>query len=205
MVLDKSFVRKQTEFMENNLNIGIAKGTCGVQHTKKYVEFFEDVSYFAFCFRNKGEKAKVLGTGGSIYRSDVVRKVGGFDDKFRGVGEDIDLEARIRSIGWQLYMRTDALFYEKRRSSWRSLWKEYFWHGYGGYQMYRKTRGILSLYQLNPLAGFFVGALYSTIAFGLVYRKIVFLLPFQYGFKRIAWSFGFFSCQVKNQLSRARD
>ena len=191
MILDQSFVRKQVEFMQNTPDVGVAKATSSVSSSQNVLGFLEDSSYFAFCFRNKGPHAKIVGTGGSICRSEVIRAVGGFDDLLIGVGEDIDLEYRIKKAGWSLYMQSPGVYSEKRRTTWASLWKEYFWHGLGGSRLYRKNREILSLYKLTPIAGFLAGVIYSMIAYKHVHRKMVFLLPVQFAFKRLAWCLGF--------------
>jgi glycosyltransferase involved in cell wall biosynthesis len=196
MILDKSFVRKQVGFMRNSSDVGVAKATSCISSNQNILGFLEDSSYFAFCFRNKGPNAKIVGTGGSICRSDVIRAVGGFDDLLIGVGEDIDLEYRIKQAGWSLYMQSPGVYFEKRRTTWSSLWREYFWHGLGGSRLYRKNRDILSLYKLTPLAGFLAGVVYSIIAYKHVHRKTVFLLPIQFAFKRIAWCMGFIKGQI---------
>jgi hypothetical protein len=37
----------------------------------------------------------------------------------------------VKKAGWSLEA-TGAVFFEHRRGSWRSLWKEYFWFGKSG-------------------------------------------------------------------------
>jgi glycosyltransferase involved in cell wall biosynthesis len=196
MILDDSFVRKQVEFMRSAPSVGIAKATCNINIHQNLLGFLEDSSYFSFCFRNKGSRAKIVGTGGSICRSDLIREVGGFDDRLIGVGEDIDLEHRVKQAGWSLYMQSPGSYSEKRRTTWSSLWKEYFWHGLGGSRLYRKNRKILSLFKLTPIAGFLAGVIYSMVAYKHVRRIAVFLLPVQFAFKRIAWCSGFIKGQV---------
>jgi len=117
--------------------------------------------------------------------------VGGFDDHITGVGEDMDAESRIRNAGWLTYMGTTALFYERRRRTWKDLWNESFWYGYGGHDILRKNRSIFALYKMIPPAGLLAGVWYSTIAYRMTRRKLAFLLPVQFVFKTIAWSFGF--------------
>lgn len=199
MVLPSDHIRKQVEFMQRNPTVGIAKARYGIHPEENLVGFLENMAYLAVDFKH-GKKitSRPLGTGGSIYQVEAIRKVGGFDSHIKGVGEDMDAEYRIRNAGWLLYRGTSATFYEGHRNSWKSLWKEYFWHGYGGHDIYRKNRGILALYKMVPPAGFLAGAWYSTVAYRMMLRKTVFLLPFQYAFKRIAWCFGF----IKGQIDR---
>jgi glycosyltransferase involved in cell wall biosynthesis len=196
MILNKDFVKKLVEFMENAPAVGIAKGTSGIRVCQNVVGFLEDSYYFAFCSWNRGVKAKIVGTGGSICRCEVIRAVGGFDDSLSSVGEDIDLEQRVRLSGWSLYMQAPGVYYELRRTTWVSLWREYFWHGFGGSRVYSKNRNVFSLYKMTPLVGVFVGLLYSGIAYKFIRHKRVFLLPMQYAFKRIAWCLGFAKGQI---------
>lgn len=198
MILPRDHVRMSVEFMERNPGVGIGKATPTAHPAESLVGFLEDSCFIAaFHIFGKRASSRTLGTGGAIYRVKAIRQVGGFDDTITGVGEDMDAEYRIRKAGWLTYLGTPALFYERRRRTLEGLWKENFWHGYGGYCILRRSGSVFALYEMTPLAGFFAGAWYSTIAYKLIRRKIVFLLPFQYAFKRIAWCLGFFKGQVE--------
>lgn len=134
MVLARDFVTKQTEFMDKHPNVGIAKGRYwirqGIQH-ESVVAFLENLESVIKTYTEGEANSKVLGTSGCIYRVKALRRIGGFDRDIKGGGEDNDVEYRIRQDGWQLHV-SSAIFYETRRQTWRSLWKEYFWHGTGG-------------------------------------------------------------------------
>jgi len=95
-----------------------------------------------------------------------------------------------------------ALFYERRRKTWKALWDEGFWHGYRVHYILRKNKDVISIYKMVPPAGFIAGAWYSTIAYKITYRKAVFLLPLQYAFKRTAWCFGFVKGQIDEYKHR---
>lgn len=197
MILPKDHVRKQVEFMERNSNVGIAKARYGILNGENLVGFLENIGYVAIDRLYGGRPtSRTLGTGGSIYRVDAIRQVGGFDDNIKGVGEDMDAEYRLSRAGWLLYLGSPAFFYERRRTSLRSLWDEGFWHGYGGDFVLRKNRRALAFLKMTPLAGLVAGAWYSTVAYKLVHKKTVFLLPFQLSFKRIAWCLGFFKGNI---------
>jgi glycosyltransferase involved in cell wall biosynthesis len=196
MIIAKDFVSRQVSFMQNSPTVAIAKGTVGIRTGQNLLGFLEDSYYFSFCFRNKGSGAAIVGTGGSICRCDVVRAIGGFNNNLSGVGEDIDLEYRVRQAGWSLYMQSPGVYFEQRRTTWFSLWREYYWHGLGGSTFYRNNQRVFSLWTTNPVAGFLAGVIYSVIAYKFVRRKVVFLLPIQYVFKRIAWCSGFVKGQI---------
>jgi len=198
MVLPKDHVKKQVVFMEKHPEVGIAKAKYGMFAEENLFGFLENVAYVAVDFMHGGKcTSKTLGTGGSIYRVEAIRQVGGFDARLSGVGEDMDAETRVRKAGWLLHLRSPAVFYEQRRKSLRSIWRESFWHGYGGYHVFRKNKKIFALYKMVPPAAFLAGTWYSTIAYKITRRKMVFLLPIQYTFKRIAWFFGFVNGQIE--------
>ena len=198
MILPRDHVRKQVEFMQQNPTVGIAKARHGTCLGENLVGALENIAFQVVDFKYGGKVASVraLGTGGSIYRVKAIRQVGGFDDHISGVGEDMDAEYRIKDAGWLLYRASPALFYERHRKTWRDLWDQGFWYGYNGHYILGKDKGLISLYKMTPLAGFVAGAWYSTIAYKLLRRKWVFLLPIQYAFKRVAWCLGFAKGQI---------
>ncbi len=205
MVLPEDHVRKQVEFMEKNPKVGIAKARYGAYNSKEdVVGFLENIPYVIDDFRCGSDFGEKLpGTGGAVFRVNAVRQVGGFDSSLRGVGEDQEVALRIKNAGW-LIRRSDTFFYERHRRTWGSLWKKYFWYGYGNWHLYQKNRGLFSLSKMNPLAGFVSGFLYAVEAYGLLRRKLVFLLPAHFVFKMIAWTFGFLNAQLRFSLSRIR-
>jgi glycosyltransferase involved in cell wall biosynthesis len=190
MELPIDFIRKQVQFMNANPSVGIGKGKYGFNRNDKLVAALENME-FLINFKNEGETdSKSLGTSGCIYRVQAIREAGGFDANFRGVGEDMDAEYRVRERGWKLYV-TNAIFYEKRRQTWRSLWDEYFWHGCGWQSLLNKNRGMVNVVKLLPPVAVAVEIMRIPKAYKLTYRKVAILLPFHYVFKRIAWFLGF--------------
>jgi len=192
MILPKDFVRRQVEFIEQNPKVGIASARHGILPGVRLVALLEDVAYIAVEHKFRGSvSSRFPGTAGSIFRTKAIRQVGGFDPYIRGVGEDFEASYRVREAGWLIHIGTDAVFFEKRKENWKRLWDHYFWYGSGSYEVYIKLSNRTSLLWLNPIAGFFAGVWYSIIAYKLFNKKRVFLLPFHYAFKRIAWCLGF--------------
>ncbi len=190
MELPKDFVRKQVQFMDANPKVGIGKAKYGVDPNARLVASLENME-FLINYNREGETSlKYLGTSGCIYRVEAIRQAGGFDVNFKGVGEDMDAEYRVHSHGWKLYV-TNAVFYERRRDSWRSLWNEYYWHGYGFRSLLNKNRDMINIGKLLPPVAVLVELTRVPKAYKLTYQKAAFLLPFHYVFKRIAWFFGF--------------
>jgi glycosyltransferase involved in cell wall biosynthesis len=198
MSLPEDHVSKQVEFMEKNPEIGIAKARYGVLPNESLIGFLENCAFVA-ADHIYGAKptSRTLGTGGSIYRLKAIRQAGGFDVSLSGVGEDMEAENRVRENGWLLYLASPAVFYEQRRKSWRFMWHENVWHGRGGYSVFHRDKRLISLYKMIPLAGFLAGVWYATVAYRILRRKIVFVLPIHYALKRTAWCLGFFKSQLR--------
>jgi glycosyltransferase involved in cell wall biosynthesis len=204
MRLSRGFVRKQVEFMDKNQDTGIGKGRYGLYDPTSLVAYLENIGAIVEFLHYEQEKlSKSLGTGGSIYRVEAIRGIGGFDENIKGVGEDMDAEHRTGKAGWLLKI-TDAEFYEMRRTNWKTLWNEYFWHGCGGQSISNEVRPRYVLYKTFPPAAFFIEFHHSCTAYKLVHRNVVFLLPFHWIFKRIAWCFGYVTSYVKTNLSSLR-
>jgi len=196
MILPKNHISKQVEFMEKNPGIGIAKARYGVLSNESLIEFLENCAFVAADHIYGGKPtSRTLGTGGSIYRVEAIRQAGGFNVSLNA-GEDMEAENRVKEKGWLLYLASPAIFYEQRRKSWRSMWWENVWHGYGGYRVFYKNKRLISLYKMIPPAGFLAGVWYATVAYRVLRRKIVFLLLIHYALKRAAWCLGF----IKSQL-----
>jgi len=196
MTLPKDYIRKHVEFMENNPTVGIAKGRFGIVPGTKLVAFLENIAFAASFFHCAGKPIfRLLGTEGSVYRVAAIREVGGFDGNIKGAGEDIDAAYRIRAAGWLFYV-THGIFYEKSVKTWKQLWRQYFWYGYGGHYLFHKDSRINPAYEMLPPTAFLVGLWRSFAAYSLTLRKAVFLLPLHYVFKRIAWCFGFLKAHL---------
>jgi glycosyltransferase involved in cell wall biosynthesis len=188
MQLSRDFVKIQAGFMEKNLDVGVAKGSYGM-YEANVVSTLENIEFMTTnSKRMRRVDPNPLGTGGSVYRVEALKEVGGFDDNIKGAGEDADVEYRIKMAGW-LLGNTSAIFFERRRSTWRSLWDEYFWHGKGGSGVLRGST-LTSPYKLLPPVALFIESLRIVVAYKLTRRKLVLLLPLHYGFKKTAWFAG---------------
>lgn len=200
MVLSIDFVRKQVTFMEKNPSVGIGKGRYGMYVQANLLETLENMEFVATNFRRRGKTDSTpLGTGGSIYRVEAIRQVGGFDQNITGSGEDHDAEYRVRAAGWLLDI-TSAVFYERRRKTWKSLWNEYVWHGRSGPYLLGKSKRIVNLYKFWPPVAFTIEFSRISRAYKLTRRKAALLLPFHYAFKRTAWILGFLKVLLEKWL-----
>jgi glycosyltransferase involved in cell wall biosynthesis len=195
MVISRDFMRKLVEFMEQHPKVGIAKGEQALEPGGNLLATLEGYSRSAgrmIDYQSEKARFKALGTGGCIYRIEVISKAGGFDEKLRGYGEDSDIEIRIRATGWSL-ATTNARFldYERHGLTWKSLWSRYWLRGYYTHYFLHKNRGLLKHYRMFPPAAFLSGLLQAHKLFKLTYQKAVFALPFQHVFKMIGWYSGY--------------
>lgn len=194
IILPEDHVQKQVEFMENNPKVGIAGGKFQNYPGENLIATLESIEWIVLdhIYGGKAGKRPVLHrAGGCIYRVEALRQIGGFDTRIKGALEDLDAEYRIGDCGWLTYFVTDAGFHDRRKETWKAIWNENFWYGYGGHYFMHK-------YQRRTQASTILAGLRRTaVAYKLTHRKIVFLFPFQYFFKKIAWFFGFLKAHIE--------
>ena len=195
MILQRDYVRKHVEFMEQNEKVAIARGIFRGLPQNSLVAMLENMEWIAVDFLAK-EKEKIKDRlhfcGGSIYRVKAVKEVGSFDERIKGAGEDEEIEHRLKGAGWLVTSGAQVIFYEKRKNTLKALWNQHFWYGYSTRYLFDKKRKVV-----NPTS-FLLQFSYSKIAYRLTKRKVAFLLPFEYCFKAMASCFGF----VKGQVER---
>lgn len=197
--LSEDFVRKQVDYLERNVKVGIAKGRHGISGETSLLAMLEDLGDFAYFSRDTGgfrkgceETTKLPGTGGSIYRATAVKEVGGFDIRIKGACEDTDAAYRIRKGGWTI-CATDAVFYRKSSITVKSLLKKYYRYGYGLHYVLHKHpyKEIFPPHKMAPPAGFLEGLLLAHAAYKSIRSKRAFLLPLSFSLKRLALCSGF--------------
>ncbi len=199
MILPIDYVIKQVQFMEENPLVGIAGGKYGAHMGYGIAADLENVVYVVSSVYGEKSASKLgylPGTEGSIFRTKTIRSIGGFDTKMKGAAEDTELAFRAKAKGWAI-ARTNQTFTESTRATWLSLWNQYIWYGRGGHFVFHKNPDTISILKMSPMAGFLAGVLRSPGAYLLTHKKFVFFLPLHYGFKRLAWSFGFLKAHLE--------
>lgn len=193
MILAQDHISKQVEFMENNQKVGIAGGRFQSYPGENLIARLESVEWIVLdqIYGKKESTRPILHrAGGCIYRVRALRQIGGFDTCIKGALEDLDAEYRMGDHGWLTYFITDAIFCDRRKGTWKDIWKENFWYGYGGhYFMHKHGRN-------RRFSMFLEGFKRTVVAYRVTRRKIVFLFPLQYFFKKIAWFFGFLKAHM---------
>jgi len=195
MLISRDYLRKLTEFMEKYPEVGIAKGKQALEPGRNLLGTLETYSRAVgrmINYQSKKARSKALGTSGAIYRTEILRLVGGFDKNLKGYGEDFDIEIRVRAAGYTLSTINIKYYdYERHGITLKSLWSRYWRRGYYMHYFLHKNRGMLKHYRMFHPAASLLGLIHAYKLFKLTNQKIVFLLPFLYNFKITAWYFGF--------------
>jgi glycosyltransferase involved in cell wall biosynthesis len=202
MKIPSNYVRKLVEFMEKHPTVGIAKGKQSLKNGVSFVGTLEAYSRAAsrmVNYQSEKLKFKSLGTGGAIYRLEALEKIGGFDERIKGYGEDFDAELRIKEAGWALAI-VDVYFsdYERFNLTWRALWKRYWLRGYHSNFLLQKNKDAIKLYKMLPFAATIAGLLDSIKIYRLTNKKSSLLMPILYLFKTAAWWSGYTHARFTN-------
>jgi len=201
LTLSRDHVRRQVEFMERHPEVGKARGRwkqCAPPNS--LVGSVESLALIGYEHRHANTKfagSQLVGLGGSICRLQALRGVGGFDPEIKGAGEDVDIAARMLKTGWSLRF-SEAEFCHRCKETWRELWNQSFWYGYGAHYVSHKHRVLTPVWTRTPPAAFFSWLLHSFVAYRASHRKASFFLPLQNVFKQIAWCAGFVRGHLKS-------
>jgi GT2 family glycosyltransferase len=202
-ILTRNYIKKQVDFLEKNPQVGITSGIFKTVPRNMILNL--EVAPFIVNQRNFlnakniiWKTDKLIGTGGTTFRTKCLRQVNGFDEKITGAGEDTDLVFRIKNAGWLLRPNhAELIELHGGLSKPKDLWRKYFWYGYGCQKNFYKARATFSFPRMSPMAGFAAGVFYSFPAYKFLHQKQVFLLPLHFCLKHIAWTFGFMKGQFQ--------
>jgi glycosyltransferase involved in cell wall biosynthesis len=189
--LSASYLSKQIAVMEKHPNVGVASGVFGICPEDNWVATLENINYVISRLNQKGKMtSNLISTAGSIMRVSALKQIGGFSREITGSQEDIDVAFRLKRAGWQAYI-SDAVFYHRFKTTWKGLWQQHFWYGYGLHFLLSKNK------DQNALCDKSVDRiLFSSKAYKLTGRKAVFLLPLNFVFKKAALVFGFMAACI---------
>jgi glycosyltransferase involved in cell wall biosynthesis len=189
--LSPSYLKEQVAFMGSNPSIAVALGNAGILVDDNLVATLENIGYVIDGIRHKGKSTtQLMGAGGAIFRTAAIKQAGGFNTEIKGAHEDMDIGYRLREAGWKFCI-TSAVFYHRQRTTWKSLWKQHYWYGYGlhFFQSVHKDHNLFSDKAVDRV-------IFSSLAYKLTHRKAVFLLPLHFVFKKIALLFGYLSAHM---------
>jgi len=188
IILPKNHITQQVRFMEQNPNVGKARAKWHIIDEKALPAKLESMRLL-YLNNPKSKNLHLTGIGGSICRTEALRNIGGFDEKIRGAGEDIDLAIRLAN-SWKITI-SDAVFYHHFKETWRELWQQYYWYGYGMHYVNNKHKHFIKLWKYLPPLTFLNGMKKAITAFRSKKEIIALLLPVQYTFKYVAWIVGY--------------
>lgn len=199
IILEKNYLRKQVEFMDNNPKIGAAQGQWEISKTRTLAAALDNlssfISFIIYDLKSKKSSLNSLGSVGGIYRVEAIRDVGGYDTRIKGAAEDWDLTSRMRKAGWLLSIN-QAKLYHIYKETWIGLWRKYSWWGYGDHYLTHKHKGLVIVWQKVPIITFATGLIRSLEIYKKTNQKKAFLLPFHNYFRSIAWCSGFIKSHI---------
>lgn len=77
-------------------------------------------------------------TANVIYRANILKKIGGFDNFFKIAGEDADISWRVVAEGYKLILEPSAIVFHKHRSNLKRFCKQMFNYGIGSAAIFKK-------------------------------------------------------------------
>jgi len=193
MQIARNYLRKHVDYMERRSRVGMARGRYDFVRSSSIVGLLENSRAFDI----RGRNSKLIGTGGSMWRTEAIRQVGGFDERIKGAGEDTEALIRMLQQGWSLAV-VNTRFLEKFKDSRQSVWIQYYWWGYGAHYVWHKHKHIISFLGRLPPASFFTGLLRIFPVYKKDHRIVYLLLPFHEVFRNAAWCAGFVSSHFKD-------
>jgi glycosyltransferase involved in cell wall biosynthesis len=188
MILPKNYIAQQVDFMERNPKVGKARAKWGILKEESLPARLESYRLITRLSDNKNNSF-MAGIGGSICCTSALKQVGGFDEKIRGAGEDIDIVLRLVK-SWRV-ATSNAIFYHRFRKTWSELWQQYYWYGYGLHYVNNKHKHVVKLWLYLPPIAFLVGIRQTINVLKLVKDKAAFFIPFHQVFKYCAWLNGY--------------
>ncbi len=180
--LFSDFVRNHVKFMEENPAVGVAFGTTMLQEGSLIATVSDLCAYGA---------GGSIGGGATIYRSELLQQVGGFDIKIKGAAEDTDLIFRLQLHGWPGSVNKTARFFHNNRENLRSFWVEQSWMGYGDHYFNHKHGSVNGVWRKFPAAEFVYGLKLTSRAYERTCKKLSFLIVPLMIFANIGWWTGF--------------
>lgn len=205
VVLLKDLVKRHVEFLRKNPRVGVAVGeyvnlggtlVASLQSLRKHA---------VYSGHTPKRGVPPPDANGAIYLVQAVRDVGGFDQNIKGAGEDLDLIMRIVRNGWLFCLNRRAKFRHAFKDTWRDLWAEQFWFGYGHHYLKHKHKDLISLWRSAPPLSFPFGLKRASDAYRLTSKKKSFLLPLLFLFENVGMWCGFMRGHLNHYVPRESD
>jgi len=190
-VLPANFLESHVEYMEKHPKDGF----CGAKIFplgESIVSRLQGYQWVipASDWKNAGYLMGKTGIQGTICRVDAINSVGGFDPSIDGAGEDVDLFIRMKIDGWGIGNNSGTRIYHFMRDTWKGLWKESVWWGYG--TAYVSSKHETFFPSLKHRTGFAIlDCVKLTFkSFKLTKDLACIMMPIHYGLRRLGFLVG---------------
>jgi len=171
-------------------NVGAVTSSIFVSDAKNVIERLQKIEYIMIVWARKLLEYldSVYCTPGplSLYRTDVLRKVGGFDEK--NLTEDIEIAWKLIHNGYKIKMSSSAEVYTSPQSSFARWWKQRLRWNIGGMQTTMKyrhdlfKRGSLGMFVIPFFSLSYFLSMFGLLLFGYIISKWAFnLFSFYFG------------------------
>ena len=191
-VLPPDFLEKQVAYLKKHPNVGAVEGIT-YPYDGGLVAFVEGITWTVSAFRRArlGPTLPSAGTAATLYRRKAAVEAGGFDFLFKIAAEDAMITRAMRERGWYFAVNPDAWVYHAARSSWKGLWKEYFWWGYGAFLVRKKYPSTVRPWRFYPPMALASGIVNALRAAKYTGSAASLAIPIHYLYKRTAWTYGY--------------
>ena len=164
----------------NDTKTGSVISSIKIRNPKNIYEHIQRLEYILATFiRKLMSKIDTLHiTPGvlSVYRTDLIKKLGGFDEN--NITEDLEIALRLRANNYSVKMSSDSITYTKVPSTFKQLWNQrirwfrgFIFNNLKYKKMFmNKKYGLMGKFQLplNALTFFTIIALFIVIAYEVI-------------------------------------
>ncbi len=152
--IDEKYLLTCINFIEKNEQVGCVGGISNCIESSATGMIITKAMSSAFGvgignFRAKKVSGYVDTVGTPLYRVDVLRKLGGFDENLVR-NQDDDMSYRIIKNGYKIYQCADALVEYVTRGSFSQLFHQMYQYGYWKIYVNKKNQTITTFRQLIP-------------------------------------------------------
>jgi glycosyltransferase involved in cell wall biosynthesis len=189
VVLSKSFLKKQLEFMEKHTEVGMARGKA--EYRQSDFGLVANVQGLLFSL------LEGVYLGATICRTKALREINGFDKRIKGASEDVDVKTRLLLKGWKTTMNPAATFYHVAKDTMRSIYRQNLWYGMGDHFLSHKYEGFINIFYRLPPVFFGWGLKLSRKSYWQHRKKKSFLIPLLCALISICWWIGFIKGHIR--------
>lgn len=186
-ILRRDFLRKQVEFMEKNSHVCSATPEMEYHIQKSLVANVQNLLF----------SVSPNASNGTIFRTEALRSVDGFDVRIKGASEDRDITLKFKRAGFKIALNPQAKFRHGREETLSDVYLRYSWYGRGDHFLDHKYSYVHDLPNYLPPLHAALGLKLSFKAYTKHRVKKSFLLPFLCIFTSTSWCIGFLKAHIE--------